>query len=328
MSQPKISILIAARNEEKNLPALLDSLVHLKYPIEKLEIIFGNDASTDDTENSLNDFTHKWSHAKVVHLQEKEPKEKLKGKTRVLDSLSRLATGDYYFFTDADVVLPPNWINGMLGAFEPNDGVVVGLSTMKSNALWPALQGMEWLSALHFMHLISLLKFPSTGMGNNMAVRKEAFEATGGYQEIGFSIVEDYALYKAVIDKGYGFKHVFNKDILAYTRPPEHYFEQRKRWMQGAFESKTKLLLPAMIQTLIFPILCLLSFWNVTVVWGVIAYLLIFIFCQFLYIEHKLNLRGYLKWVPVFVIYMPVSWFLQLLNYALPSKTNWKGRTY
>ncbi|MGK0139913.1 MAG: cellulose synthase/poly-beta-1,6-N-acetylglucosamine synthase-like glycosyltransferase [Algoriphagus sp.] len=328
MSQPKISILIAARNEEENLPFLLASLEMLDYPKESLEIIFGNDASTDGTGSLLRDFAIKWDNVKVIYLQEKGPMEKLRGKTRVLDTISRVAAGDFYFFTDADVTLPPNWIKGILSAFEPNDGVVVGLSTMKSNSLWPALQGMEWLSTLHFMHLISLLKFPSTGMGNNMAVRKEAFGATGGYQKIGFSIVEDYALYKAVIDKGYGFKQVFNRNVLAYTTPPQYYFEQRKRWMQGAFESKTKLILPAMIQALILPILCLLACSNIAFTWGVVVYLLLFYFCQFLYIQKKLKLHGYLKWVPLFVIYMPVSWFLQLLNYVLKSKTNWKGRTY
>lgn len=40
-----------------------------------------------------------------------------------------------------------------------------------------------------------------TGLGNNMAVSREAYDAVGGYEQIGFSIVEDYALFIAIIRK-------------------------------------------------------------------------------------------------------------------------------
>jgi cellulose synthase/poly-beta-1,6-N-acetylglucosamine synthase-like glycosyltransferase len=46
---PEISIWVACRNEEKNIVQCLTSLVNLKYPQEKIQILVGNDQSTDNT---------------------------------------------------------------------------------------------------------------------------------------------------------------------------------------------------------------------------------------------------------------------------------------
>lgn len=328
MSKLTVSILIAARNEEENLPLLLNSLLNLSYPKEELEILFGNDASSDNTGQIINEFAAQHRYMRVINLEEIEADAKLKGKTRVLEELAKRANGDYLFFTDADMELPENWVQAMLQHFEENVGVVVGLSTMKPTTYYSALQGIEWLSALHFMNLLSKVKILSTGMGNNMAVAKEAYWVTGGYAKIRFSIVEDYALYKAIIDHGYGFKQAFEPEVLAYTNPPKKFFEQRKRWMKGGFESKSPLMVPALLQALLLPVLVILAFWHLAFVFWIIFNLMVFHFLQIGFIQHKLGIKGYLKYVPLFVFYLPISWFLQLLYYFLPSKVIWKGRRY
>ena len=50
---PSVSIIIAARNEEENLPTLLKNLTKQSYPLDKLEVIIVNDRSTDRTEEIL-----------------------------------------------------------------------------------------------------------------------------------------------------------------------------------------------------------------------------------------------------------------------------------
>ena len=51
-----MSIVISAKNEEKNLDLLVDSLLNQKYPKSCYEIIIANDKSTDSTLNKLNTF--------------------------------------------------------------------------------------------------------------------------------------------------------------------------------------------------------------------------------------------------------------------------------
>ncbi len=47
--KPKLSLIIAAKNEEQNIYSLIDSLEKLNYPNENFEVIFIDDNSTDKT---------------------------------------------------------------------------------------------------------------------------------------------------------------------------------------------------------------------------------------------------------------------------------------
>ncbi|MCW9094929.1 MAG: glycosyltransferase, partial [Ignavibacteriaceae bacterium] len=53
---PKVSIVVAVRNEEKNILCCLESLNNLEYPENKIEIMIVDDASTDNTLSLVNDF--------------------------------------------------------------------------------------------------------------------------------------------------------------------------------------------------------------------------------------------------------------------------------
>ena len=331
-----ISILIPARNEAKGIKKTLSSLDNLNYPKENLQILLANDNSTDNTLEILKEFAQGKSHVSIINIPEKNEDEILDGKTRVLAILARKAFGKYLFFSDADIELPVNWINGMLSELEndiPNRnkkeiGVLVGVTGMHKNTVLSIMQALEWLIVLTVCKSLSDRNIPTTGMGNNMAVLKEAYESTGGYEKIGFSLVEDYALYKAIIKQGYDFRQVFNSDILAFTVPPEKYFDQRNRWIKGAISTNIGPLYLGIIQALSMLIYLILAYFSL---WASIS---LFLFTLFIYtyitykFERKLKLTGYLKYIPLFSIYLPIAWLLQLLYYGFTKKVNWKGRTY
>lgn len=324
---PHISILIPARNEAENLPTLFRSLEALDYPKEKMEVLLGNDQSDDDTAVLMDNFSKEKPWVKVLHLKQEED-DSLKGKARVLDKLADLASGDYLFFTDADIELPPKWIAGILTAFKENVGVVIGTTGFKKMGLWSTLQGTEWLMALNIFSITAKWGIPSTGLGNNMAVSKEAYQKIGGYKKLGFSIVEDYQLYIQIIKAGFGFRHVFKPEVLAYTVPPKNYFEQRKRWIKGAMENAPWAMLGGILQALCIPILLvlLLISWKIPLV--VICVLLLVYAWQITSFERKLNLKGYLKFLPFFALYISGAWFLQFMYFIFARNTVWKGRRY
>jgi uncharacterized membrane protein YphA (DoxX/SURF4 family) len=161
-----------------------------------------------------------------------------------------------------------------------------------------------------------------------MAVSAEAYKRIGGFENIPFSIVEDYAIYKAIIDKKFEFRQLFNTDVLAYTKAPKNYFEQRKRWVTGGFQSKSNMLLPAILQSTSFPIILLLSFFYplAAISLVIISFILNFILANSAL--SKLNLLKLLKYLPFYTAYMLVFWFLQIINYLIPYKITWKNRTY
>jgi cellulose synthase/poly-beta-1,6-N-acetylglucosamine synthase-like glycosyltransferase len=326
MSLPLVSILIPARNEAKHLPVLFSSLEALNYPKDKMEILLGNDQSTDATAQMMEAFASDKPHVKVHHVST-EPSQLL-GKTRVLQELGELSRGNYLLYTDADMELPPNWIQGLLKYFSPGIGVVVGVTGFKKTEIWSALQGTEWLMALSLFHLAYKLKLPSTGMGNNMAVSREAYLNVGGYASIGFSIVEDYHLYKNIIDKGYGFVQGFDSDLVGYTVPPPRYFEQRKRWIKGAIENAPAAMMGGILQAMCIPLLILIAFISLKVAVGVILGLLGIYTALILYFQTKLRLSGYLKYLPMFALYISVAWLFQFLYYLFSKQTRWKNRTY
>ena len=205
MKYPKVSILVAARNEEDNIADLLFTFSQLSYPKDKLQILIGDDDSTDATAEIIGRFTHKNIYIEYVKI-EKQIAD-LKGKANVLAQLAHLATGELFFFTDADIEVPKNWIEAFLEE-RKNEGVTVGLTLVKNKDWFEASQAIEWLFTLKLMKTLADFKIQSTGMGNNMMVSAEAYWAVGGYEKIGFSLVEDYAIYKEIIDKGFAFRQL------------------------------------------------------------------------------------------------------------------------
>jgi cellulose synthase/poly-beta-1,6-N-acetylglucosamine synthase-like glycosyltransferase len=325
---PKVSILIAARNEEAVIERLLRSIEQLHFPKDEFEVLLGNDHSSDHTGQILEKYAQKYPNWKVFQLID-DPQSELRGKARVLELLAKNAEGEYLFFTDADISLPKHWLGSMLSHFTENIGVVVGTSSMENNGLFAKMQSMEWLSVLYFNKVMSDFKVETTGMGNNMAVSKKAYEAVGGYTEIGFSIVEDYALYKAIIDAGYGFKQSFEKDSHALTLPPLNFLEQRNRWIAGAVQSKSKFVIPAFLQAFSLPIYVFLAFWNWKISLGIWLTFLAFNIVVMVQSQRKLGLKPLLSWTPLFCIYVPISWAVQLWHYLWKGgKIEWKDRNY
>lgn len=109
-SLPKVSVLIAFRNEDSRIQALLDSLNALNYPKDKLEIIFVDDHSDDQAAERIRNFAAQ----KNLNLAVLSLPEGKAGKKAALALARQNASSEYLFFTDADVTLPSSWLKNML----------------------------------------------------------------------------------------------------------------------------------------------------------------------------------------------------------------------
>lgn len=330
MNQPLISILIASRNEEKVLPACLGSIERLNYPKDKIQLILADDDSSDGTLEILNGFATAKKWVEVLQVGEPQNDEKLKGKTRVLAKMAEVAKGEYWFFTDADIVLPKNWIEGFLTEFEKdkNVGICVGVTGYKPIDFMSKMLALEWYFVLYFCKVLASFNIKSTGLGNNMAITKKAYLAIGGYETIGFSIIEDYLIYQKILEKGFKPAHVYNENILAFTTKPEHYFKQRKRWMTGTLNHSMAYFSIAVLTAFIFPFLIFLAFTNLKT-FGILYSILLFT-NTFVYFKVKsyLKIEGLLTSVPIYTVFLPASWFLQLVYFIAVKKVDWKDRKY
>jgi len=116
---PKVSVLISARNEEKDIERKVRETLDWHYPSEQLELLVASDASDDRTDEIL----------KSIH----EPRLKYErlqhrvGKNEALNRLVPLATGDLLFFTDANSRIDPACLRLMTRHFaDPRVGCVTG----------------------------------------------------------------------------------------------------------------------------------------------------------------------------------------------------------
>lgn len=346
----KVTILIAARNEANNIVDCLGSLVGLSYPKENLQILIGDDDSDDQTAALIAKFIQDKPHFELIKIVgdyqslSKSFTNKLKGKPNVLAQLAHHATGDYLFFTDADIQVPPDWIQNMLPHFKFNVGIITGITTMQvlplsflaqGGSVWKMLfdycQALEWLYYLSLMRLLALFNIPLTAMGNNMAVTRKAYDAVGGYESIPFSITEDYALFRAILNKGFQFVQLFDRRVLVISKPISTFSQllvQRKRWMYGAVLLPWGQRIAMYFNALLLPCLLLLGIFSPKTT-------LFIIFLS--YVSTTAWLVGILNWLqrPQLFVGVPFFWFyhvfmnfVMFINFYTTKQTVWKGRKY
>lgn len=91
---PAVSILIAARNEEHTIVRCLQALEKLDYPREKLDILIGDDASTDNTYRMVRQYIQNKPQYRCVTISQNLGSAR--GKANVLAHLARMAKTDYF----------------------------------------------------------------------------------------------------------------------------------------------------------------------------------------------------------------------------------------
>ena len=111
---PSVSIVVAARNEERNIRAALQSLLDLDYP--HLQLILVNDRSEDRTGDIIDEMKTGDPRLEILHLREL-PKGWL-GKNHALWQGSLKANGELLLFTDADVVMVPDTLLRAVSYFQ------------------------------------------------------------------------------------------------------------------------------------------------------------------------------------------------------------------
>lgn len=328
---PRVSILIAARNEEAAIGRCLNAIRTLNYPPELVEVLLGDDGSTDQTRARAEAVMQGYGGLfRCISIT--DTLGAARGKANVLAHLARAATTNFFFITDADIAVPCTWLPGMLAYARPGVGTVTGLTIVRGPRLFDRLQGLDWLLSLSLVQVVTDLGKPVTAMGNNMLVTREAYEATGGYEALPFSVTEDFELFKAVLKRGFGFCNVFRPEILAFSLPiatPLGLLHQRRRWLRGVEALPWGLKLGLLIYGNFYlgtlalalvagpgPALAVLGGKMLTQ--GVLATI----------IFRRVGLRAPLELLPAFELY--TVWLtVSLIGFRLLGRRfDWKGRMY
>jgi cellulose synthase/poly-beta-1,6-N-acetylglucosamine synthase-like glycosyltransferase len=302
----------------------------LNYPKDKLEILIGNDASTDSTAKLVSDFIADKPHFRLFHIDKTVGKGR--GKANVLGQLAHKASGEFFFITDVDVKLPKNWILALLQEFTDGVGLVSGTTKCERGGLFATLQGIDWLHFMGYIKAFANSGVGCTSVGNNMAVRAEAYWETGGYEEIDFSITEDYKLFKEVTSRGWGWRTIMGEDSLGlawYIPSVKEMLHQRKRWLIGARELPLNWKTMIVLYGLFIPCFVFMLVINpkLAMMLWFLKFTLQSLFIYFLCLGVKRKPFGLLHLL-LYEAYVLLNTAATAIFYWLPMKSVWKGREY
>jgi cellulose synthase/poly-beta-1,6-N-acetylglucosamine synthase-like glycosyltransferase len=328
-SLPLVSVFVAARNEEKNLLICLSALQNQDYE-GFFEVWVGDDQSTDGTLELATRFSISDDRFQVISV--KDAKGKVHGKANVLGQLAEKAKGEVFLFCDADMEMPPTWMETMVETmYLAQVDMVNGTTATKGDDWFSALQAIDWLLPQGTFAWMSQLGITYTAMGNNMGISRKAYEATGGYLNLPFSLTEDFELFKHAREKGYQLIHLFHPKVFGISTPlvsPFDWLEQHVRWMVGFHQLPFRQKLVFYLQLLFYP----LFFLSFFLPFPGISHLFLFLFlCQFFYFSFLLaKIKQYklLIWLPLYLVVFWPSYIFCWLKFIFQNQVNWKGRTW
>jgi len=245
--QYPVAVVIAARNEEKNIARLLSDLTRQTYPQSKYEVIVVDDHSTDNTYAIVQEFSQKYAYVKIIKAVTDQSGHLSAKKNAVSQGIMN-SQGEIILTTDADCRVQPMWIETMVSYFTDDVGMVVGFSQMgvkgEQRSVFEQLQAIDFLALLAGAQGSLNLGLPLAATGQNLAYRKKTFEEVGGFQKIGHRLSGDDVLLLQLVytQTNWNIRFAPSKQTFNHTEPEKTvrgFLNQRKRWASnGSYQFK------------------------------------------------------------------------------------------
>ena len=234
-AKPFVSVIVAARNEERSIARLLDSLLHQTY--SNFEIVIVNDRSTDITAEVVRSYEESDPRIHLVTIE--SVFGGMPPKKNALTAGIRAAKGEILCFTDADCVPARTWIETVVSYFDVGVGVVAGYSPYDPNLLSTSapgkrsntllntfvvgeeFKGAVWSAGAIGMNLAWLCT------GRNLAYRRSVFEQVGGFERIKMSVSGDDDLFLQLVRRQtqWNIRYATSPESVVRTAPPGSFAE-------------------------------------------------------------------------------------------------------
>jgi cellulose synthase/poly-beta-1,6-N-acetylglucosamine synthase-like glycosyltransferase len=332
------TIIVPFRNEEKNLPKLLQSFSKLNYPYKLIEVILVDDFSTDSSERICIRWRLEHEYLDTTLLENlrlsNSPKKDAIGRAMPI------AKHDWIITTDADCIVKPNWLLTIDNYIQNNDAeMIVGAVIYKTKNNW-----------FHHFQQLDLLSLQGTTIGSfginkpfmcngaNFAYTKNFFTKIGGFGGINDKASGDdvLLLQKAVSANLEKVHYLKNNDFIVTTKPENDLFQlfmQRVRWASKTtgYSSTYAKFLAVIVLLMNLSLVCGLWFvvcgccnWKILLIPFLIKYLVDY--CL-LYKANKYLLKG--KWLLPLASSLLYPFYSSLVGiYSLFGSFSWKGRTF
>jgi len=221
LAYPMVSIIVPARNEERNIRRCVQSLLEQDYA--NYEVIVVDDASTDDTGRILDELATSHSQSNrlwVLRLRDLPPG--WAGKPHAIHMGRQEARGEWLLFTDADTWHAPNALRSSLmqAICEQADLLSLG-TTQELPTFWDkALMPIAYLG-ISLLYPPKLVNDPRSKValanGQYILIRRAVYDELGGYArpELKGTLVDDRDLARTVKEHGYKLRLVDGRELVS-----------------------------------------------------------------------------------------------------------------
>ena len=265
----RVTILIAARNEEEKIHLTIGDILAQDYPKELTEIIIADDHSTDRTSAIIKSYAGQG--VKLLQLNEDKPLNSYKKKAIGL-AIDR-STGDLMVATDADCRMGSKWLSTVVGYFEANQPYMISspVSYFEEKSLFERMQALEFYTLIATGAAFIGHNHASTCNGANLAYRKDIFYEVGGFKGIDDLASGDDELLLQKVAAQFPGKIGFLKsfDAIVYTHAKaslKEFLQQRRRWASKSVKYKDKKVVAVVVGLWLFNVSVgvnlLLGFWS------------------------------------------------------------------
>lgn len=224
----KVSLVIPARDAANTLGTLLQDLHAQQWPKELLEVIVVDDASTDGTAEIVRSMMRTWPGLRLVISQGE-------GKKAAITHGVNEAGGEWLVLTDADARCGPKRIARIMEAVATHapDILLMPVETLGNGSFLQTLQADEQAALLGAAAGMALQGRPLLANGANMAFRKHAFLAVGGYAGDKWASGDDVILLRRMLKAGKHAAYLLHPDVLVTVQAENGmraFWRQRLRW--------------------------------------------------------------------------------------------------
>ena len=335
LCKTSVSIMIAARNEERMIESTIQDILAQDYPAHLLQLIVVDDHSKDRTSEIVLSFID--PRVKLINLNEKEPLNSYKKKA--ISEAIKVSNAELIISTDGDCRMGPNWLKAIVTLYESGDYKMISspVSYFEEQNIFEEMQSLE------FLFLIGLGASgigngnPTTCNGANLAYRRDVFHELKGFQGIDHLASGDDELFMHKVASAYpnGIGFCKSRDAIVYTHAKANlgeFIQQRKRWASKSTSYKNKGIVILGVLIWLFNLSIIITalagfidpkFWLIALVTILLKMLAEFIFlipiCRF---RERMKLLYYLPLLNLIHIF-----YLVYIGIAGNSgKYKWKGR--
>lgn len=329
---PTVSVIIPARNEEKNIGQLLEALRQQDFPAEKLEIIVVDDHSEDQTAAIARSFLN----VRVLPFRE----EGLNSyKKKALEKAVAAACGELIVCTDADCIPTKEWLSELVRNYLTRDAAFVAAPVVLTNegSLLGRFQTLDFLVLQGITGAgIQQGSLPMAN-GANMAYPKKVFEDVDGYKGADkLASGDDFFLLHKIVTK-YPRKIIFVKSTNAIVKTAalphwKDFIQQRIRWASKSAHYKEKSITAVLGLVWTYNAFFILTFvgawfdWQLAVIFPIALLLKTLMEWPFVksvadFFQVPITLLAFFGFQPLHILY---TVFTGLLGLAGPYQ--WKGR--